>query len=161
MNERLIHRLFEAGIFLKGAHALVECVGGVLLRLVSNESITSWVAAMTRSELVEDPRDLVANSLLQLAQGFSVETKTFYAWYLLSHGVIKLALVFGLWREKLWAYPAALLALSLFIVYQFYRYSYTHSPVLILLSVFDVFFMALVAHEYRLMLKQRESADGS
>jgi uncharacterized membrane protein len=68
-----------------------------------------------------------------------------------SHGVVKLALVVGLLRNKLWAYPASLIALGLFIVYQLYRYSYTHGIGLIVLTAFDVFVMWLIWHEYRLV----------
>jgi uncharacterized membrane protein len=50
-----------------------------------------------------------------------------YAFYLLSHGLVKVLLVAGLLREKLWAYPASLIVLSAFIAYQTYRYSSTHS----------------------------------
>jgi uncharacterized membrane protein len=38
-----------------------------------------------------------------------------------------------------------------FIAYQLYRYSYTHELGLILLSIFDVFVIALAVHEYRLL----------
>jgi uncharacterized membrane protein len=38
-----------------------------------------------------------------------------------------------------------------FIAYQLYRYSYTHDLSLILLSIFDLFVIALAVHEYRLV----------
>jgi uncharacterized membrane protein len=91
--------------------------------------------------------------------GFSVSSQHFYAFYLLSHGLVKVALVIGLLRNKLWAYPASLVVLSLFIVYQVYRYSYTHSMGLIVLTVFDVFVMFLIWHEYRLV--SRKTSSGS
>lgn len=149
MNERSIYGIFEASILLKGAHAMLEAAGGVLLALVSTGTVKDWVAALTREELLEDPRDLVANALLQAAQGFSMDSRNFYAVYLLSHGIIKLALVAGLWRGKLWAYPASLVALALFVAYQLYRFSYTGSWFLIALTIFDLFFMWLVWHEWR------------
>ena len=47
----------------------------------------------------------------------------FAAIYLLSHGVIKVVLVASLFRELLWAYPAAIVVFTLFIVYQLYPYA--------------------------------------
>jgi uncharacterized membrane protein len=41
--------------------------------------------------------------------------------------------------------------LGLFIAYQVYRYTYTHSVGLVLLTVFDLFVMVLIWHEYRLV----------
>jgi FtsH-binding integral membrane protein len=43
---------------------------------------------LTQDELIEDPRDFIATRLLAWAHGFSIETKNFYAFYLLSHGVV-------------------------------------------------------------------------
>lgn len=155
MNERRIHRIFEISIALKGLHALVECLGGIMLYLVSTATIAGWVEVLTQEELIEDPRDLVANTLLDAAQHLSVGTETFYAFYLLSHGLVKVLLVVGLLKEKLWAYPASLVVLAAFVAYQFYRYSFTHSLGLIVLSVFDVFVMVLVWHEWRLLRRYR------
>jgi uncharacterized membrane protein len=73
-------------------------------------------------ELIEDPNDFVAIHLLSIAQNFTVGTQHFYAFYLLSHGVVKVFLVIGLLRNKLWAYPVSLVVLGLFIVYQLYRF---------------------------------------
>jgi len=86
-----------------------------------------------------------------LAQNFSVQEQNFYAFYLLSHGVVKLFLVVGLLKGKLWSYPASLIVLGLFILYQLYRYSYTHGVGLIALTVFDIVVMALIWHEYGLV----------
>lgn len=158
MDERRIHKIFEISVLMKGAHALIECIGGVALYLVSTATLNSWVNFLTQEELIEDPGDFIATHLLDFAQNFSVGTQAFYAFYLLSHGAIKLLLVVGLLREKLWSYPASLAAMALFIVYQLYRYSYTHSFGLIVLTIFDVFVIALIWHEYRLVrrhLKER------
>lgn len=91
----------------------------------STQSIVSLVGRFTQDELVEDRGDVVANTLLHWAQTFSLQTQPFYAFYLLSHGVVKLGLVTGLLMRKLWAYPASLVVMTLFIAYQVYRYTYT------------------------------------
>jgi uncharacterized membrane protein len=151
MNERRIHQIFEVSVLLKGAHALIECIGGLALALVSTSAITGLVKSLTQDELIEDPNDVVGTHLLRLAQNFTVSSQHFYAFYLLSHGVIKAFLVVGLLRNKLWAYPASFVALGLFIVYQLYRFSYTHGVGLLVLTVFDVFVIWLIWHEYRLV----------
>jgi uncharacterized membrane protein len=151
LDERRIHQVFKLSLFLKGAHALIECLGGVALALVSTDAIASLVGTLTQEELLEDPRDFLATHLVEFAAHFSVSSQHFYAFYLLSHGLVKIALVVGLLRNRLWAYPASLVVMSLFIVYQLYRYSYTHSAALIVLSVFDVVVIGLIWHEYRLV----------
>ena len=157
MNERRVHQIFEISILLKGAHALIECIGGLVLAFVSTSAITNLVNALTQEELIEDPNDFVATHLLSLAQNLTVGTQRFYAFYLLSHGVIKLLLVAGLLGKKLWAYPASLVVLGLFIVYQLYRFSYTHGVGLIVLTVFDVIVMGLIWHEYQMVRRHLTS----
>lgn len=157
MNERRIREIFKISVLLKGADALIECMGGLALAIVSTSTITRLVNALTQEELIEDPNDIVAGHLLTLAQDFHVSTQRFYAFYLLSHGVIKVFLVIGLLKNKLWAYPVSLVVLGLFIVYQVYRFSYTHGYGLIVLTVFDVFVMALIWHEYRLVRRHLTS----
>ena len=151
MNENRIHQIFQVSVLLKGAHALIECLGGIALALVSTSSIANFVNAITQDELIKDPNDFVATHLLTMAHNFSVQTQHFYAFYLLSHGLVKVALVVGLLREKLWAYPASLIVLTLFVLYQLYRFSYTHGLGLIVLTLFDIVVMGLIWHEYGLM----------
>jgi uncharacterized membrane protein len=151
MNEHRVHRIFQVSILLKGVHALIECLGGTILALVSTASIVNFVNTITLNELIGDPNDFLATHLLALARDFSVQTQHFYAFYLLSHGLVKVLLVIGLLREKLWSYPASLIVLALFVVYQLYRFSYTHGLGLIVLTVFDVIVMGLIWHEYNLM----------
>jgi uncharacterized membrane protein len=107
------------------------------------------VSVLTQEELVEDPRDVIANYLLHSAQNLSIGTQLFVAFYLLSHGSIKLWLIIGLLRQKLWYYPTAIVVFGLFIVYQLYRFSFTHSAWLLLITEVDVIVIALTWHEYK------------
>jgi uncharacterized membrane protein len=157
MNEQRIHRIFKVSVLLKGAHPVIECIGGLALALASTTSIVGWVNSLTLDELIEDPNDFIAMHLLSIAQELSVDTKNFYALYLLSHGIVKLALVVELLRNKLWSYPASLIVLALFIAYQIYRFYYTQSVGLVVLTVFDVFVMVLIWHEYRLMRRHHSA----
>lgn len=151
MQERRIHQLFEFSVLLKGAHTAIECAGGIALAVTANAWIRRVVARATQNELLEDKQDFVANHLLHWAEGFSIHSQHFYAWYLLSHGAVKLGLVVGLLLRKLWAYPTAIVVLGLFIVYQLYRYSHTQGVGLLLLTALDMIVVALTWHEYGLM----------
>jgi uncharacterized membrane protein len=155
MNERRIHQIFEISVLLKGSHAVIECIGGLALALVSNDTILFLANKLTQDELIEDPHDFVATHLMTLVNNFSVSSQYFYAFYLLSHGVVKIALVTGLLMNRMWAYPASMVVLSLFMAYQVYRFCYTQSLGLVLLTLFDAVVMALIWHEYRLLRHHR------
>ena len=68
--------------------------------------------------------------------------------YLLWHGVVKVGLVTALLLRRRWAYPVAILAFLLFLLYQVYRYSHTYAPELLVLSVIDVIVIVLTWFEY-------------
>ena len=153
MQEKRIHQIFVASVAFKGIHALIEIVSGIALYFVSTETIVAAINRWSYDELLEEKHDWVANHLLDFARTFSVAEHNFYAFYLLSHGLIKAVLVIGLLREKLWAYPASFAVFGAFIAYQLYRYSFIHDFGLILLSIFDAFIIFLAVHEYRLLRK--------
>jgi uncharacterized membrane protein len=145
----IIHVSFEIGLLLKGIHGLLEIVGGTLLIFLSPDRLNWLTRFLTRHELLEDPKDKVANFLITLSSSFSISTQHFVVFYLMSHGIIKCILILLLWRKKLWAYPLTIISLILFITYQIYRYTLTQSVFLILLTVFDTVMIVLTYLEYK------------
>ena len=139
MQEKRIHQIFVLGVALKGLHSLIEIAGGLAFYVASADAIARWLDEV-------DPHSWVARY-------FPLSEQHFYAFYLLSHGLVKVVLVYGLLREKLWAYPASFAMFGAFIAYQLYRYSSTHEIALVALSIFDLFVIALAIHEYRLLRK--------
>ncbi len=153
---KTIHLLFVISVIGKAVDGVLEIVGGSVLFFVNPDQI-GWIArVLTQHELSEDPHDLVAGFLLHSAQHLSTNTKTFAALFLLWHGVVKAGLVLGLLRQKLWAYPTAIAAFCLFLVYQIYRYFNTHSVWLLVLSVLDLFVIVLAWLEYKRLRSSRE-----
>ena len=149
---RLTHILFYVAAIGKAIDGVLEAIGGILLFVVSTSHIYSLVRILTQHELSEDPKDLVATYLLNSTRNLSAATTTFAATYLLWHGVVKIGLVTALLLKKRWAYPAAIAAFSVFLVYQLYRYSHTRSSELLVLSVIDVLLIILTWLEYRRLL---------
>jgi uncharacterized membrane protein len=151
----ILHVGFEVAIFLKGLHAALEIVGGVLLQFVKPDILNKWIRLLTQNELVEDPKDLVANLLLRAGQHYSVSSQHFAVLYLLSHGFVKVVLVLLLWRRKLWAYPLAVVVLVLFVAFQVFRWATTHSIFLIFLTALDALIIWLTLAEYKRLQGER------
>lgn len=149
IKEDTLHEAFEIGIILKGIHALLEIIGGIGAFFVKPTLLVSYVLAFTQDELSEDPKDILSNYLIHASHNLSISSSHFVALYLFSHGVIKLTLVIGLLKKKAWAYPASIIVFLLFIIYQLYRYTVTHSIWLIVFTVFDVIVIGLTLHEWR------------
>lgn len=150
----LRERFFRISVVLKGLDALAEIVSGLALLIIKPEFFLRLISLLTQDELEEDSRDFVASQLANLASHISIGAQHFAAFYLLAHGVVKIVLVVALLKDKLWAYPWAIGVFGAFIVYQLYRFTYTHSLGLIALSVFDVIVIWLIWLEYRAHLRR-------
>lgn len=161
VTERNIHFAFEISLILKGILALFEIVGGVLVYFISQQFLLAITLAITQDELSEDPKSLVANFLLHSAQNFSISAQHFAALYLLAHGIIKIFLIAGLLRKKLWYYPASIMVFGLFVAYQLYRFTFTHSIWLLLLTLLDIVVIWLTWHEYRYLRAHQVSSDAN
>ena len=139
MQEKRIHQIFQVTVALKGLHGLVEIVGGIALALFSTDAILRLLYHWDKHQVV--------------ARHFSTGEHHYYVWFFLSHGALNLALAIGLLLQKLWAYPAAMVILVLFIILQMHRFSHVHDPGLVVFSLLDLIVIALAVHEYRLLRK--------
>jgi uncharacterized membrane protein len=139
MWQKRLHQLFIVSVTLKGLHALLELAGGIALYFFSTDAILQWLWEAGRSS------DLVA----KFAHGFSHGEHEFYAFYLVSHGIVNGAIVAGLLLRRRWSYYATFVVLTAFIAYQLYRYTFTHDIGLIAISIIDLIVMALAWNEYR------------
>ena len=144
-----LHVAFEVGVILKGLNGLLELVGGILLLVFPPNAIQKFIVGLTQNELSKDPRDFIATHLRQAAHSLSPNVELFAALYLLSHGIIKVVLVYALLRGKLWAYPWAIGVFAAFGLYQIYRYFVEPSGWLIALTVLDVIVILLTWAEWR------------
>ena len=147
---RALDRTFRVSVVLKGLDGALELIGGLLLLVVSPAAIQALVRSLTQHELSEDPHDFVANHLVRLAQGLSHHTELYAAIYLLVHGIAKVVLVVAVLRDHIWAYPAIIVLLIAFIVYQLYRLLLVPTIGLTLLTVFDGFVVVLTSREYQI-----------
>lgn len=159
LNERTIRIVFRISLWAKAGFAVSEIVGGVAAFFVTRQFLVHVANVVTQGELSEDPTDLFANYLRHAAQHLSLSTQHFAAVYLLAHGVIKLWLVVGLLRLRLWYYPTALVVFGAFVVYQLYRFSETHSLTLLLITAVDLVVIGLTWHEYRYLRRHRIDPD--
>lgn len=140
----------------QGAHSLTEVLGGLALAFLSHDLIIRIATTLTRAELIEDPRDVVANAVRTAAEGFTTDAQSFVAWYLFSHGLIKLVLVAAVLTNRVWAYPAFIAAMIGFILYQISRMSFDVTFVLVTITVLDLIVLFLAWHEYGFVRRERQ-----
>ncbi len=156
----LLHDSFEIGILLKGINGMLEIVGGGFLIFLTPGRMRNFTNFLIEHGVSEDPKDRIAAYILRMCRDFSVHTQYFAIYYLLSHGIIKVILVYLLWRRRLWAYPLAVVVLFGFVVTQVYMFSYRPSFWVGALTILDVLLIFLTLNEYNSIKKSIKTYSG-
>jgi uncharacterized membrane protein len=150
-REKIFHRLFQLGIWIKGIDGLLETAGGILLLVVSLQALNSYIIALTQNEIREDSGDLIADVLRHAAHHMTERSKLTAGAYLLGNGVVKVFLAACILRGKLWCYPIGIAVITLFILLQFARLSFHFSWPLFWGTMMDGAIVLLIWREYRRM----------
>ena len=138
-KETVWHNLFYLGVLAKGLEALTEMFVGIFFLLVTKGTLDAIFAFVVGAELSEAPKDFFVGYAYNSLQSLSVDLKMFIGLYILTHGVVNAILFWGLFKEKLWAFPT----------YTAYRFINDHSLILIPFIVLDIVVTILVWHEYQ------------
>lgn len=138
--QKHLHRAFIATVVMNGVIAALDILAGFFFAF--KPSIDIYLVGLTGYS------GIVA-SLAQLVIDMSGRVQLIGAFYFFSHGAVKLLLVWGLWKTKLWAYPVSIVFLSGFSLYQLYEISVQFSPIVTAFLLFNTVVIILVIHEYR------------
>jgi uncharacterized membrane protein len=148
-TKNLLHDSFRIGITLKGVDGILEVVAGVALWFVSPAQMSAFVKSLTEHMLARIPHGYLSAHLIAASERLTDQSREFAAYYLLSHGLVKVVLVVCLWMNKLWAYPLTIAVFGLFMLYQVHRFTQTHSIAMILLTIFDLVVIYLTWVEFK------------
>ena len=160
-TKNLLHDSFRVGISVKGFDGLLEVISGIALWFVSPAQMSALVKSLTEHMLTRIPHGYISRHLLAASQGFTNDSREFAAYYLLSHGFVKVVLVVCLLMNKLWAYPLTIAVFGLFMLYQVHRFTQTHSVSMILLTIFDALIIYLTWVEFKQQEKRIKSERAS
>jgi uncharacterized membrane protein len=144
-----LDKVFEISILLKVIDAVFELIGGILLLTISPHFIDRATNALTKHELSEDPHDFIATLISHAGHSLAHNSRIFGGIYLLLHGIVKLAVLIGVLKRKLWAYPGLVIILFAFVCYQMWSVLHKFTWGLTLLSVFDIFIIILTWLEWQ------------
>ncbi len=160
-KEQTIDKWFHIVIVVKGVQGFIELIAGVVAYLVPIHSIIRIVDHFTEEELLQDPGDFISNHLADWAHGLSIDAKYFAGLYLVSHGIVKLFLMWSLLSGRLWAYPTGIAVIGIMNLYQIYHLFRHFSFLLLLATLFNFVIMYLIWREYQIVLKNRAALSGA
>lgn len=147
--EKTYYSLFRIGVVIKAAIALGELVVGTLVVFMSPERISNFIYAVAGVEFTEPQGGLIWKLVAGSLKDFTATSQAVWAFVFLSHGIVKMFLLGGLWKNKLWAYPTSALIFTGFVFYQLYELSVVPSILLWLITIFDIVLIWLIWHEYK------------
>jgi uncharacterized membrane protein len=148
--EKEITTVFEIGVIIKSVQGIFEIIAGVLLLSLNTEALGQRIEIYAQGELVENSHDIIFNFVQYVGQHIS-SSNFFLVAYLLGHGLVKLFLVIGLFHKKLWAYYVFIWILGVFICYEAYRLSFSHSVALLIFTLFDILLLYLTWMESKIL----------
>lgn len=152
----LFERAYMIGVGIKGFDGLIELLAGLWL-LISPASLHGLLTGLMGEAQEHQGKyaafiaEYIAHIDKDLAKGGLIVVVIF----LISHGVVKLALVYALLKKLLWAYPYALVVLIGFLVYQVYVFVLHPSIGMGVFALLDVAIIWLVWREWRALLAEK------
>jgi len=159
-KEKTLHDIFLIGIIINFVEGIIELAGGIIVALTKSGFIAHLVQRIFQHELISDPKDIVANYLVNASQHIPPSIVIFIAAYFIIHGLIKIGLFLGLWYKKAWAYPMAYIILSLLVAYQLIRFFKAQSIILLFTTIVDIVVIILLRSEHKRDKRSRRVRTG-
>ena len=150
-NKSSLHKLFKLVVLIKGIDGILDILIGLFISFTSLHFIRNSISNLFRPELIEDPSDKISSYLFHVFQNASINTKIFWIFYLMAHGIVKILLALALFKGTKKEHTIALFILALVSIYEIYRFTHTHSIILLIAIIFDslIFILAIKENKNR------------
>lgn len=144
----LLDKTYEVGIILKGIDGVLELIGAAALLFIPGHYFHAFSHWITELEAGSSHQGFISTHITRFGEELANGRHVFAILFLLTHGLVKVVLVVCLLRNKLWAYPFGLVALTLFLVYQLYEMAIRPTFGMGFLTVLDAIIIWLVWREW-------------
>ena len=148
-DQSFVHRAFWLSLFLKGLDGALQLLGGVVVILFEPGTLGRAYRWLTRFLMGKSSHNAEADFIREAASSFHISVEVLVCIYLLTHGIIKVLLVYGLLRERLWVFPAAFAGFGFFLALEIYRISQHFYWAILILMCIDIFVIIMVFLEYK------------
>jgi uncharacterized membrane protein len=146
-RRQALHWMFDIAVLFKAIDGALEVAGGYFLVFRPGwigPAAVEWAGTL----LMHDPASRLGRMISHWGDGLTLDTEHFASTYLIAHGAAKVFIAWGLIREKMWAFPSALVVFGLLIIYQLHRLTVSHSTTLAVLIALDVAVCYLIWREW-------------
>lgn len=144
-----LRRAYRIGIAVKGFDGAVELLAGLMLWIFP-DTLAAMLGPLANPVAGDHPvRNFLSYWAGRMDQELGSGPNAFVVFFLLAHGIVKVVLVYCLYKEYHWIYPYGIAVLVLFTVYQLYVLIQRPTVGIGLFTVLDVVIIWLVWREWR------------
>jgi uncharacterized membrane protein len=147
--QSLLDKTYEIGIIIKGIDGTIELLAGFAILLLSPHAITSLTHFFDNVLSFDGNLNIITAHIEKTGGSLASGHTLFAAAFLITHGLVKVVLVTCLLLNKLWAYPWALVILSIFTIYQGHLLVTKPTFGMLFLTVLDVAIIYLIYREWQ------------
>jgi uncharacterized membrane protein len=141
--------IFKLGMYWRIIYAIFKFVFGIILLKFINSNFTDLFYHVMGHEIIEDKNDIFIRAIKSIFDNHTFYVTYFVAIYFIFWGAVDAFLSFNLLKLNLWSYPVSLTLITVFTLYEIYRFTYTHSLILLSIIFIDIFLIWIIFKEYK------------
>jgi len=153
-------KLFRYGMYWRIFYGALRTVLGLVLLKLINVPFSELLYRLLGQEVIEDPSDFLFTTANYFLQLHPLSVTYFLSAYLIFWGITDIFLSICLLKHRLWAFPVSLGLIVLFVLYELYRFTHTHSLMLLGVICIDGIIFWLIHREYRKTKLQQHKPPG-
>ena len=150
-EEKQIYQLFKWSILIKGAISVVEVIVGTLVMFTPVSIITHMTDYVIKNFFGGKTEGFLVSEIISNAEALVNIGTVLIGVYLIGRGGIKLGLIIGLLRNKIWAYPWSLVVIGVLVLFQVFELIKTLHLGIIFVTAFDLVVMYLIWREWNIV----------
>lgn len=145
--------LFQLSMLWRIVYGLLRIIMGVAFLRLIGQPLSEFVYTIMSHEVMRGT-DVVLGKIYQLFETHDFTISYFIATYFIFWGIVDIVLSLSLLRRIKIAFPITMVLILLFICYGIFRFSYTHSLVLLGVIIIDIGIIYLINREYKKLKRE-------
>lgn len=148
-EEKTSSKLFSISMWWRIVYGVMRIFFGLALLKVIGAPLIEIITSIMEHELMSKSPDIIYTFISSLLTEHNFSVTYFLSFYFIFWGSVDIFLSYHLLKDNLWAFPISMVLICLFIIYSLFRFTFTHSLILLGVVVLDIIILFLINQEYK------------
>ncbi len=152
LNKKNINEIYESLfrfiMVWRIIYSLFKIILGIILFKFIGTPISHLFYKIMGHKLMGDQFDFLIQIINPFMYHVSYKITYFLVIYLIFWAIIDIVLSIILLKHKLWAFPISILLMSVFVLYEIFRFTNTQSLILLWVIIMDIVLIWVIKGEY-------------